>query len=80
MRARSLGRPLHVVSDSTYVVNCFRDRWWEGWIARGEVGVAFDHDGTASYTEIHIDDESGRRVALDVRPLADAVVVRDAEL
>ena len=52
----------------------------EGWIARGEVGVTFDHDGTASYTEIHIDDEGGRRVALDVRPLADAVVVRDAEL
>jgi ribonuclease HI len=30
-----LGRPIEVVSDSTYVVNCFRDRWWEGWIARG---------------------------------------------
>jgi len=27
--------PLVVVSDSTYVVNCFRDRWWEGWRARG---------------------------------------------
>jgi ribonuclease HI len=27
--------PLDVVSDSTYVVNCFRDRWWVGWIARG---------------------------------------------
>ncbi|MGH9281454.1 MAG: ribonuclease H family protein [Acidimicrobiales bacterium] len=26
--------PLEVVSDSTYVVNCFRDRWWEGWLAR----------------------------------------------
>jgi ribonuclease HI/uncharacterized phage-like protein YoqJ len=26
--------PLTVVSDSTYVVNCFRDRWWEGWLAR----------------------------------------------
>jgi ribonuclease HI len=26
---------LDIVSDSTYVVNCFRDRWWEGWIARG---------------------------------------------
>ncbi|HEX5268033.1 MAG TPA: ribonuclease H [Acidimicrobiales bacterium] len=24
-----------VVSDSTYVVNCFRDRWYEGWIRRG---------------------------------------------
>jgi ribonuclease HI len=29
-----LGRPLEVVSDSTYVVNCFRDRWWQGWLAR----------------------------------------------
>jgi ribonuclease HI len=27
--------PLQIVSDSTYVVNCFRDRWWEGWIKRG---------------------------------------------
>ena len=31
----ALDGPLSVVSDSTYVVNCFRDRWWEGWIARG---------------------------------------------
>lgn len=27
--------PLVVVSDSTYVVNCFRDAWWKGWLARG---------------------------------------------
>ena len=26
---------LEVMSDSTYVVNCFRDRWWQGWLARG---------------------------------------------
>ena len=26
---------MHVMSDSTYVVNCFRDRWWEGWLRRG---------------------------------------------
>ena len=31
---------LEVVSDSTYVVNCFRDRWWEGWLARGWVNKA----------------------------------------
>ena len=31
----SLPGPLLVMSDSTYVVNCFRDRWWEGWLARG---------------------------------------------
>ena len=27
--------PLTVVSDSTYVVNCFRDGWWKGWLAKG---------------------------------------------
>jgi ribonuclease HI len=32
---RALDGPLVVVSDSTYVVNCFRDAWWEGWLARG---------------------------------------------
>ncbi len=26
---------LEIVSDSTYVVNCFRDRWHEGWVKRG---------------------------------------------
>ncbi len=30
----SIPGPLEVVSDSTYVVNCFRDRWWQGWLAR----------------------------------------------
>ncbi len=30
----ALDGPLVVVSDSTYVVNCFRDRWWEGWLRR----------------------------------------------
>jgi ribonuclease HI len=29
--------PLEVVSDSTYVVNCFKDRWWAGWLKRGWV-------------------------------------------
>ncbi len=37
---RSLDGPLVVVSDSTYVVNCFRDRWWEGWLARGWMNKA----------------------------------------
>lgn len=31
---RALQGPLVVVSDSTYVVNCFRDGWWRGWHAR----------------------------------------------
>ncbi|MCX6512025.1 MAG: ribonuclease HI [Actinobacteria bacterium] len=26
---------LEVVSDSTYVVHCFRDRWYVGWMTRG---------------------------------------------
>jgi ribonuclease HI len=34
---RALEGPLEVVSDSTYVVNCFRDRWWEGWLQRNWV-------------------------------------------
>jgi ribonuclease HI len=36
---RALDGPLVVVSDSTYVVNCFRDGWWKGWLA---------HDWTTS--------------------------------
>lgn len=34
---QSLDGPLEIISDSTYVVNCFRDRWWEGWVKRGWV-------------------------------------------
>jgi ribonuclease HI/uncharacterized phage-like protein YoqJ len=37
---RALEGPLVVVSDSTYVVNCFRDRWWEGWLRRGWTNTA----------------------------------------
>ncbi len=37
---RALSGPLLVVSDSTYVVNCFRDRWYDGWLARGWVTSA----------------------------------------
>jgi ribonuclease HI len=32
---RALPGPLVVVSDSTYVVNCFKNSWWTGWRARG---------------------------------------------
>ena len=31
----TLDGPLVVVTDSTYVCNCFRDRWWESWVANG---------------------------------------------
>jgi ribonuclease HI len=37
---RALPGRLVVMSDSTYVVNCFRDRWWEGWRARGWLNKA----------------------------------------
>ena len=34
---RSLDRPRHVglYSDSAYVVNCFRDKWYERWLRNG---------------------------------------------
>ncbi len=31
----ALPGPLLVVSDSTYVVNCFHQKWWAGWERRG---------------------------------------------
>ena len=35
LRALDGERPVDVVSDSTYVVKCFKQRWWEGWYRRG---------------------------------------------
>jgi ribonuclease HI len=36
VRTLGPGNPrLEIVSDSTYVVHCFRDGWWEGWLKRG---------------------------------------------
>ena len=32
---RALDRPLTVVSDSIYVINCFRDKWHVRWQANG---------------------------------------------
>ena len=32
---QNLTGPIEVVSDSTYVVNCFKDGWWRGWERRG---------------------------------------------
>jgi ribonuclease HI len=31
---RPSGRAIEVASDSTYVVNCFRNGWWKGWYRR----------------------------------------------
>lgn len=30
-----LDGPVQIASDSAYVVNCFRQRWWSGWVNRG---------------------------------------------
>jgi uncharacterized phage-like protein YoqJ len=35
--AKAIDGPVEVVSDSTYVVHCFRDRWWETWLRKGWV-------------------------------------------
>jgi ribonuclease HI len=32
---RATDGPVTIVSDSTYVVNCFRDKWWVRWLANG---------------------------------------------
>ena len=37
---RALPGELVVVSDSTYVVNCFRNKWYAGWHRRGWVNSA----------------------------------------
>ena len=37
---QSLDGPLEIVSDSTYVVNCFRDGWWVDWERRGWLNKA----------------------------------------
>ena len=51
----------------------------EGFAERGEAAVEFATDGTAPYTEILLDDDSGRRVAIEVLPLAESVRGVDAE-
>jgi len=32
-------RRVHLYSDSAYLVNCFRDRWWERWERNGWIGA-----------------------------------------
>ena len=32
---KAIAGDLRIVSDSTYVVNCFNNTWWEGWLKRG---------------------------------------------
>ena len=51
----------------------------EGTASRGKASIEFSPDGTAAYTEILLDDDSGRRVEIEVLPLAESVRVFDAE-
>lgn len=51
----------------------------DGWIERGDTFVEFARDGSASHTEIVLEDDSGRRVVLAVLPLDDAVRWIDEE-
>ena len=37
---RAIEGPIEIVSDSTYVVKCFQDKWYEGWLRRGWVNSA----------------------------------------
>jgi ribonuclease HI len=32
---KTLAGPLDIFSDSSYVVKCFNDKWYKGWIKRG---------------------------------------------
>jgi ribonuclease HI len=32
-------RQVHIYTDSAYVMNCFRDRWWEKWERNGWLGA-----------------------------------------
>lgn len=61
---RSLTGPLLVMSDSTYVVNCFRDRWYQGWHRRGWKNAAGKPVANRDLWE----------------PLIDAVLARDGEV
>jgi type II secretion system protein H len=51
----------------------------DGFADRGETAVEFATDGTAAYTEIFLDDDSGRSLAIEVLPLAERVRVIDAK-
>ena len=50
----------------------------EGWLDSGLVHLVFDADGTTDPAELVVSDLDGRMVVLEVRPLLDRVVVRDA--
>ena len=56
--------PIEIVSDSTYVVKCFQDRWYVGWQRRGWKNwpASLSPIATSGRTLIPLVLESGRRV------------------
>lgn len=48
------------------------------WIRQGDAAVEFEWDGTTAPAAVYLDDESGRRLVLEVLPLADGVRIEDA--
>ena len=49
----------------------------QGWIEGGEAYVAFERDGSATYTLIQLGNRDGDVLELEVLPLADTVRIRD---
>jgi prepilin-type N-terminal cleavage/methylation domain-containing protein len=71
-----LGRE-EVLEDSLHVAGLETSA---GWIEVGDAWIDLHRDGTASETWIHLEDDGGRRLVLEVRPLAEGVRIDDAEL
>ena len=63
-----------VITDPFYVE---RLETPEGTVREGEAWIEFDREGTASYTEIYLEDKEGHALVLDVFPLDDRVRIRD---
>jgi type II secretion system protein H len=51
-----------------------------GSVGDGEAFVLFERDGTASPTEIILADEDDHGLALEVQPLAEAVLIHDVQI
>lgn len=69
-----LGRTV-ILTDGIEFAGVETDR---GPVARGAVTITFGRDGTVEPTTIVLMDGSGHRLALDLAPLDEAVLVRDA--
>jgi ribonuclease HI len=63
---RALPGPLLVVSDSTYVVNCFRDGWWRGWLSRGWTNSSRQPVANRDLWEPLVDEVAGRAAGDEV--------------